>query len=553
MQTFTITVNGITRETTENKKLIRYLRDDLRLTSVKDGCSEGACGTCTLLMDGKSVRACVLTTEKADGHSFLTVEGLSEKEREAFVYAFGTSGAVQCGFCTPGMVLSGKLLLDTNPNPTEEEVKKAIRPNLCRCTGYKKIIEGILLTGKILRGEAAVETAHERSNDFGVGAGAFRDDVRDKVTGKGIYPDDYYTEGMLHASAVRSEYPRARILDIDCSEALALPGVVTVLTAQDVPVNKVGHIQQDWDVLIAKGEITRMTGDAICLVVAEDLNTLEEAKAKVRVEYEVLEPVRNIEEARAEGAPRLHAHAEGNLNQYRHVTRGDAKTALQNSKYVVTDTFTTPFTEHAFLEPECAIAFPYKDGVKVLSSDQGVYDTRKEIAHMMGWDDTPERVVVENLLVGGGFGGKEDVSCQHTAALAALKTGRSVKIKFSREESIRFHPKRHAMSGTFTLGCDENGILTGLDCDIYFDTGAYASLSGPVLERACTHSVGPYCYQNTDIRGYSYYTNNPPAGAFRGFGVCQSNFATETLLNRLAELVGISPWEIRYRNAIEPG
>ncbi|MBR0163148.1 MAG: selenium-dependent xanthine dehydrogenase [Lachnospiraceae bacterium] len=550
---YRININGQWHETQEEKPLLRFLRDDLRLTSVKDGCSEGVCGTCTVLMDGRSVRACLLTTKKADHHEILTVEGLDEREREAFVYAFGRTGAVQCGFCTPGMVLSGKLLLDHNPSPTEEDVKRAIRPNLCRCTGYKKIIDGILLAGDILNGRAQPDASYERSDIFGVGESVFRDDVRKKVTGSGIYPDDFYMEGMLHASAVRSAYPRARVTDIDLKEALALPGVVDILTARDVPVNKVGHIQQDWDVMIAKGDITRMTGDAICLVIAEDPATLEKAKALVRIDYEVLDPVRSIEEARAQDAPQLHAHAPGNLNQSRHVTRGDAKSALANSKYTVTETFTTPFTEHAFLEPECAIAFPYKDGVKVLSSDQGVYDTRKEIAHMLGWDETPERVVVENLLVGGGFGGKEDVSCQHTAALAALKCGRPVKIKFSREESIRFHPKRHAMTGTFTLGCDENGILTGLDCDIFFDTGAYASLSGPVLERACTHSVGPYCYQNTDIRGYSYYTNNPPAGAFRGFGVCQSNFATETLLNRLAEMAGITPWEIRFRNAIEPG
>ena len=170
---------------------------------------------------------------------------------------------------------------------------------------------------------------------------------------------------------------------------------------------------------------------------------------------------------------------------------------------------------------------------------------------MLGWE--PQRIVVENKLVGGGFGGKEDVSVQHLAVLAALKVNRPVKAKLTRKESINFHPKRHYMEGTFTLGCDENGIFTGLDCEIYFDTGAYASLCGPVLERACTHSVGPYCYQNTDIRGYGYYTNNPPAGAFRGFGVCQSEFALESNINLLAEKVGISPWEIRFRNAIEPG
>ena len=546
---YSFVVNGVPCSTEEEKPLLRYLRDELRLTSVKDGCSEGACGTCTILVDGKAVKACILSTKRAAGKEIVTVEGLSEAEREAFVYAFGAVGAVQCGFCIPGMVMAGKALLDQNPNPTEAEIKKAIRGNVCRCTGYKKIIEGIALAGAILRGEQAVDPALEHGDAYGVGARAFRTDVRAKVLGTGAYCDDLYLDGMAHASAVRSQYPRARVLDIDASAALALPGVLAVLTADDVPHNKVGHLQQDWDVMIAKGDITRCVGDAICLVVAENETVLKQAKELVKVDYEPLEPVRTIQEARAADAPILHPG--GNLCQQRHVTRGDARAALAQSKYVVTQSYRTPFTEHAFLEPECAVAFPYKDGVKVYTSDQGVYDTRKEISIMLGWE--PERIVVENKLVGGGFGGKEDVSVQHLAVLAALKVGRPVKAKLSRQESIAFHPKRHYMEGTFTLGCDENGIFTGLDCEIHFDTGAYASLCGPVLERACTHSVGPYCYQNTDIRGFGWYTNNPPAGAFRGFGVCQSEFALESNINLLAEKVGISPWEIRFRNAIEPG
>ena len=546
---YSFVVNGVPCSTEEEKPLLRYLRDELRLTSVKDGCSEGACGTCTILVDGKAVKACVLSTKRAAGKEIVTVEGLSEAEREAFVYAFGAVGAVQCGFCIPGMVIAGKALLDQKPNPTEAEIKKAIRGNVCRCTGYKKIIEGIALAGAILRGEASVDPALEEGEDYGVGARAFRTDVRDKVLGRGEYCDDLYLDGMAHASAVRSQYPRARVLDIDPSAALALPGVLAVLTADDVPHNKVGHLQQDWDVMIAKGDITRCVGDAICLVVAENETVLKQAKELVKVDYEPLEPVRTIQEARAADAPILHPG--GNLCQQRHVTRGDARAALAQSKYVVTQSYRTPFTEHAFLEPECAVAFPYKDGVKVYTSDQGVYDTRKEISIMLGWE--PECIVVENKLVGGGFGGKEDVSVQHLAVLAALRVNRPVKAKLTRQESINFHPKRHYMEGTFTLGCDENGIFTGLDCEIHFDTGAYASLCGPVLERACTHSVGPYCYQNTDIRGFGWYTNNPPAGAFRGFGVCQSEFALESNINLLAEKVGISPWEIRFRNAIEPG
>lgn len=546
---YSFTVNGKVVETEKEVSLLRFLRDDLKLKSIKDGCSQGACGTCTIIIDGKATRACVMTTKRAEGMNIVSVEGLSDFEKEAFVYAFGSKGAVQCGFCIPGMVMSGKALIDRNPNPTEDDIKEAIKGNICRCTGYKKIIEAIELVAQIMRGDKKVDEELEKGDDFGVGSNAFRIDVRDKVLGIGEYVDDMELENMLHVSAVRTKYPRARVLDIDASEALALEGVVAVLTAEDVPNNKVGHIQQDWDVMIAKGDITRCMGDAICLVVAESEEILKKAKTLVKVEYEALEPVRNIQEAMAQDAPNVHPN--GNLCQSRHVTRGDAKTAIANSKYTVTETFDTPFTEHAFLEPECAIAMPYKDGVKIFSTDQSIYDTRKEVAIMFGWD--PEKIVVENKYVGGGFGGKEDVSVQHIAALCAYKFGRTVKAKFSRDESLAFHPKRHAMHGTFTLGCDENGIFTGLDCDIYFDTGAYASLCGPVLERACTHAVGPYCYQNHDIRGYGYYTNNPPAGAFRGFGVCQSEFALESIIDLLAEKVGISPWEIRYRNAIEPG
>ena len=546
---YSFTVNGKLVQTEKDVSLLRFMRDDLKLKSIKDGCSQGACGTCTIIIDGKATRACILTTKRAEGMNIVSVEGMSDFEKEAFVYAFGAKGAVQCGFCIPGMVMSGKALLDKNPDPTEDEIKEAIKTNICRCTGYKKIIEAIDLVGQILRGEKNIDEELEKGDNFGVGSNAFRIDVREKVLGYGEYCDDIEMEGMLHVSAVRTKYPRARILDIDFSEALKLDGVVAVYTAEDVPNNKVGHIQQDWDVMIPKGEITRFMGDALCLVVAESEEILKKAKALVKVEYEPLEPVRNIDEAKAEGAPSVHPN--GNLCQSRHVTRGDAKIAIANSKYSVTETFDTPFTEHAFLEPECAIAFPYKDGVKIYSTDQSVFDTRKEVAIMFGWD--VEKIVVENKLVGGGFGGKEDVSTQHIAALCAVKLGRPVKAKFTRDESLAFHPKRHAMHGIFTLACDENGIFTGLDCDIYFDTGAYASLCGPVLERACTHSVGPYCYQNTDIRGYGYYTNNPPAGAFRGFGVCQSEFALESCIDLLAEKVGISPWEIRYRNAIEPG
>ena len=366
---YCFTVNGTERCTDQDKPLLRYLRDDLHLHSVKDGCSEGACGTCTIIVDGKAVKSCVLTTRLAVGHDIITTEGLSEAEKEAFVYAFGAKGSVQCGFCIPGMVMAGKALIDRVPDPTEEQIRTALKGNICRCTGYKKIIEGIQLAAAILRGDEKIEESLEEGDVYGVGKRAFRVDVREKVLGYGEYPDDVEMEGMVYASAVRSKYPRAKVLDIDMSKALELPGVLAVLTAEDVPNNKVGHLQQDWDVMIAKGSVTRCVGDAICLVVAETREILEKAKKLVKISYEELKPVTSIAEAMAEDAPKV--HSKGNLCQSRHVTRGDAKKAIANSKYVVTQKYITPFTEHAFLEPECAVAFPYKDGIKVLSSDQG--------------------------------------------------------------------------------------------------------------------------------------------------------------------------------------
>ncbi len=542
----TFTVNGKTVTTDKNQKLLRFLRDELHLTSVKDGCSEGTCGTCTVLVDGKATRACAFTTDKMEGKSIVTVEGLSDFEKAAYTYGFGEAGAVQCGFCIPGMVMAAKGLLDVNPDPTEEEIKFALRTNICRCTGYVKIIEGVRLTAKVLR-EGRIP---EEKEAWKLGSRVHRIDVAEKVQGTGIYPDDVYMEGMIYASAVRSAHPRAIVKAIHTEAAKALPGVVGVFTADDIPgQNKVGHLVKDWDTMIAVGSMTHYLGDAICIVAAETPEILAEAKGLVEVDYEVLQPVRSPEEAMLPDAPLV--HRSGNLMAHKHIQRGNAAFSIAKSKYVLTRQFYTPYTEHAFLEPECAVAYPDGDGVMILSTDQGAYDTQHETAPMLNLP--PEKVKVKNLLVGGGFGGKEDVTVQHHAALVAYLTKRPVKCKLTRAESLLIHPKRHPMQMEFAMGCNEDGIIQGVAANVIADTGAYASLGGPVLERACTHAAGPYHYENFQIDGYAYYTNNPPAGAFRGFGVTQTCFGMETMLNEMAELIGISPWEIRYRNAVRPG
>ena len=545
----TFTVNGKAVTAEREKKLLRFLRDDLRLTSVKDGCSEGACGACTVIVDGKPVRSCSLLTTEVAGADILTLEGISDREKDIFTRAFGQAGAVQCGFCTPGMIMCAKSLLDEKPSPSELEIRHAIRNNICRCTGYVKIVEGIRLAAKMLQEEAEQDVSDDRA--WKTGMRIPRVDVADKATGKAVYPDDIYLPGMLFAVAVRSEHPRAKVLSIDTDQALSVPGVAGIFTAEDIPGDvKVGHLVRDWDAMIAVGQVTRYVGDVICLVAAETYEQARKAARLVKVDYEVLPCVRNPYEAMREDAPKIHEG--GNLLGHTHIKRGDADEALKTCTHVIKERFSTPWTEHAFLEPECAVSVPMENGgVKIYSADQGVYDTRRETAPMLGLPE--EKVVVENCYVGGGFGGKEDVTVQHLSALVAYLTKRPCKMKLTREESLAVHPKRHPMDMEFTLGCDDDGFIQALKATVVADTGAYASLGIPVLQRACTHASGPYNFSNFEVDGYAWYTNNPPAGAFRGFGVTQTCFAVESLLNYMADEVGISHWEIRYRNAIRPG
>ena len=540
-------VNGKTYTVTENVSLMRFLRDELRLTSVKDGCSEGACGTCTVIIDGKAVKACIQKISNLDGKSVITAEGLSEREKQVYSHAFSEAGAVQCGFCIPGMVMCAKALIDKNPSPTPEDVKYAIRNNLCRCTGYKKIEEAILLAAEIIRENR--EITNPVSTGL-LGESMSRVDASAKALGEAKYADDFYMDGMVYGSALRSEYPRAEILSIDKSEAESMDGVLCVMTAEDIPgTQKVGHLKRDWDIIVPVGKTTHYLGDAVALVAAETPEILEKAKKAIKVEYKPLDGVFSPAEAMKDGAPLV--HEDGNLLSEEHLVRGDAEKVISESRYSVTNHYSLPFTEHAFMETECAVAFPEDGGIHIISGDQGIYQTQRECSDALGLP--PEKVRVSAAMVGGGFGGKEDMSVQHHAALLAQKTGRPVKVKLSRQESILVHPKRHAMEIDLTTACDENGRLTAMKAVIISDTGAYASLGGPVLQRACTHAAGPYNYQNIDITGRAYYTNNPPAGAFRGFGVPQSCFATECNLNQLAEMAGLTPFEIRYINAVRPG
>jgi selenium-dependent xanthine dehydrogenase len=542
-----LTVNNTVVSCAEDKTMLSFLRDDLHITSVKDGCSEGVCGSCTILVDGKKVKCCIQKVSAFSGKTIITVDGMSQREKDVYTHCFAEAGAVQCGFCIPGMVLSAKSLLDTNLEPTLEQVKQAIRGNICRCTGYKKIEEAILMAARFFRENLEIPLPE---TDGSLNQRFKRVDVKEKVLGTGLFSDDIVVPDMVYAKALRSKYPRAIVNKIDIKKALDHPDCIKILLAKDVPNNKTGHIIQDWDVLIAEGDTTRYIGDALALVATNHKETLDEVIALIEVEYTVLKPITSPSMALEKDAPAIHEG--GNILSREVLKRGDSEAAIKNSKYVVTRHYSTPFNDHAFMECECAIAqMEGEDGLLLYTGGQSVYDEQREISHMLGIDK--EKVHCHSMLVGGGFGGKEDMSVQHHAALMAWILKRPVKVKFSRQESLLYHTKRHAMEMDFTTACDEKGHLTAMKATIIADTGAYASLGGPVLQRACTHAAGPYNYQNIDIEGISVYTNNVVGGAYRGFGVTQSCFATEGNINLLSEMVGITPWEFRFRNAIEPG
>ena len=543
-------LNGktVSAEPAEDTSLLELLRTELGVRSVKDGCApEGSCGACTVIVEGRAVVSCAQKATRFEGKHVTTHEGLSEEERRLWSESFVAAGASQCGYCSPGIVMKAEVLLHKHPEPTREEVAHALLGNLCRCTGYVKVIDAIQLAAAARRGEPLPEP--DRSGR--VGSRTARYQGTELALGDNVFVGDMEAPGMLHGALRFSDHPRARILRIDTSKALAEPGVVAVLTAADVPGERVqGSIKRDWRQLVAEGEVTAYVGDVIAAVAAETRHAARAAAALVEVEYEVLEPVTDPFAALADGAPALHEG--GNVLSVSKVQRGDVDAALAGAAHVVTESFRTQVIEHAFLEPESSLAVPDGDGpLEVYSQGQGVWDDRRQIASFLGLPE--ERVRVTHVPTGGAFGAKEDLNVQSHAALLATRTGRPVLLTLTRKESLRFHSKRHPMWLDYTVGCDEDGKLLAVRARIVGDTGAYASVGDKVIERAVGHACGAYEVDNVDIEGVAVYTNNPPCGAMRGFGVNQSNFAVEGVLDTLAEQVGIDGWEIRWRNALEVG
>ena len=562
MSNINLNVNGkqYSIDAVAGETLSTLLRERLRLTGTKIGCEEAECGACTVLVDGQPMMSCVYPAERADGKTIVTIEGLAQRVHEEMKLhplqeAFVEHGAVQCGFCIPGQIMTAYALLKRNPNPNSEDIRFALKDTLCRCAGYPSIENAIIAAAEALRTGEPVQkpthipnSIHEHKT---VGHKHLRPEAVEKVTGDAIYTDDLKFDGMLYAKAKRAMIPHGFLKKLDVSKAKALPGVVSVLTAADVPAEKNhGLVIFDWPVMVGVGERVRYVGDALAIVAAESLEIADQALALIETEFDLQPVITNPVMARQDGVPQI--HEKGNLLKHIKVRKGDMDQGFAEADIVLEHTFHTPATDHAFIEPECSIAVPLPDGrMEIYVGSQIPYQDRTQVARVMGWSE--ERVRIVGQLMGGGFGGKEDVMGQiHTAMLANV-TQRPVKLLFDRRESLLVHPKRHATQIRVKIGAKKNGRLVAAETELYGDTGAYASLGEKVMTRATTHSAGPYDIPHVRADCYAMYTNNPPAGAFRGFGVTQSAFAVESMMDKLAEELNLDPVELRRMNALHVG
>ena len=546
-ETTSFSVNGRDVEVRgDHPHLLSALREELGVTSPKDGCSpSGQCGACTVILDGKAIQSCLVSMEKAAGKAVTTLEGVDPEERARMAKAFSITGALQCGFCTPGILIRTKTLFDQKGDGMSSQVAVGrLGAHLCRCTGYTKILEAVDL---LAAGDIPEPATPQKIGDSGA-----KYEAVELALGDRGYVDDMQPEGLLHGYLRLTDHARADVIKIDTSAAEAAEGVVGVFTGADVPGElKVGIIYTDWPVFIPEGGRTSYYGDVLAIVVADTKAQARAASELIEVEYNVLKPFADAKSALASDEDAVWG-LDGNILSTSKYKRGDVDEALAKSAHTLHEVFKTQRVEHAFLEPESTLAVPDGDGnLMVYSGSQGVWDDRNQIASMLNVDT--DKVTVELVSNGGAFGGKEDMSNQAQTALAAYLLDRPVKCTLSREQSFRMHAKRHPIEIEVWAGCDAEGKLTALRSRMIGDSGPYASVGMKVLERAAGHMTGPYVIGSVDVEAIAVRTNNPVCGAFRGFGANQAQFAMEGVIDRLADAVGIDGWEMRDRNVISPG
>lgn len=549
MISFTLNDNKIVFDGNSELSLLNFLRNELKITSVKDGCSaQAACGACMVEIDGKPRLACATKMKNIDSSTIYTMEGFPDYIKSTLGKAFVEKGAVQCGFCTPGFIMRTKILLQNNPNPDLEEIRNALKLNLCRCTGYKKIEDAIQFASKHIIENKEI-TAIDHSGKVGTSIPKY--DSFNTAIGQRKFVNDIIFKGSLHMALRFSDYPRAKILNINIEKALQSEGVIKIFTSKDIPGKQnIGLIYNDWSLMIGVNQTTHYIGDVIAQVIADNEENARKAVNLIDVEYEIFEPICDPIKALDDFSPQVHDN-HTNLLDNCIIKRGNATEVIQNSFYKTKGVFDTQRIEHAFLEVEAAIAYPVEGGIELISQSQGVYEDRRQVAMILGIPEEKVRVIL--IPNGGGFGGKEDMTVQGHVSLAAYILQKPVKLCLTREESIKMHPKRHPVHMEMELACDKNGKLSALKLNAIGDTGAYASVGTKVMERVAGHATGGYYVPIIDIEAKTVYTNNIPSGAMRGFGANQVAFALESCIDDLCKQGNFDRWEFRYNNALVDG
>jgi len=531
------------------RRLAHVLRDDLGFTGTKVGCDAGDCGACTVLLDGRQVCACMVPVAQVEGRDVVTVEGLAADGRlSALQEAFHLYGAAQCGICTPGMLMAAADLLRRNPRPTEPEVLDALGGVLCRCTGYRKIIEAVLHVG-----DPAPAQVVDPAPGCAVGARAAKTDGIEKVTGTEIYGADRAPADALWLRAVRSPHWSATFSLGDPGPLhRKYPGLVKVLTAAAVPGNNGFGIYPNVkdQPALADGEVL-YRGEAVVALVGDHDTVFGIRDDEVPIIWRVRDPVQGFDAPLAPGAPQLHKDKPGNILAHGYVAKGDVDAALAAADIVVDCEIETGFVEHAYIEPEAGWARRVGDRLEITVTTQTPYMDRDEVAQLIGI--APERVRIIPTACGGGFGGKLDLSVQPLIAVAAWVLDRPVRCVYNRIESMASTTKRHPSRIRARYGCTRDGRLAGFDGFADFNTGAYVSWGLTVKDRVPVHATGPYFVPAMRAKSRAFFTNETPAGAFRGFGVPQAAIAHEALMDMMAEKLGIDRLEFRHRNAIRKG
>ncbi len=538
----------------DSETLLDVLRDKLRLTGTKKGCDLGVCGACTVLINGEPKNSCLLLAASCEGTEITTIEGVaSGGELHSLQRAFINHGAIQCGFCTPGTVMSAVALVDRNPDPTDEEIKEALSGNLCRCTGYTRILEAVKNWKKYKTIKESPSPSYDLDKFKTVGRSSPRVDAAAKVSGQAKYTADYYFQNMLHGKILHSPIPHGVIKKIDTRKAEKLPGVKLVLTGKDVPDIMYGVSPARYDEYVLAKERVRYVGDEVAAVIAVDEKTAEEALNLINVEYEKLPSVFEPMEAMKKGAPQLHDRFKNNINTVVDHHFGDINKGLEEADFVREEEFVGNHVYQSPIEPHASIAYWENDGATLVlySSTQVPHYVQYMVARVL---DVPlGRIRIIRPPVGGGFGSKAGTTpLDLITSIASKKTGRPVKMVYSREEMFMFGRGRHKQHMKFKIGVKKDGKITAVQSRIYLDGGAYSSFG--VVTAYYAGSMIPTLYHIPNYRyeGFRIMTNKPACGAMRGHGTPQPRFAFESLMSMIADDLGIDPVEIRLRNAMDP-